>query len=191
MYDKTPDSHFKDEEWKDLDLKKSEKIHYQISNHGRIRSFAYDPKKGRVLKGGVIQGYKTSSIKKERFKKNNGSIYVHKLVAMYFLEKEDKIQEYVIHLDYNKLNNHVNNLKWVTKDEKEAHFLQNPNYLAQKGSIKNAKLTENDVLKIKKRLKKGNVRLKLLANEFGITHTQLNRIRRGENWGHVKLPEDK
>ncbi len=26
-----------------------------------------------------------------------------------------------------------------------------------------------------------------IAKEFGITHTQLNRIRSGENWGHVKV----
>jgi DNA-binding Xre family transcriptional regulator len=26
-------------------------------------------------------------------------------------------------------------------------------------------------------------RLKMIAKQFGITHTQLNRIRSGENWG--------
>jgi hypothetical protein len=29
----------------------------------------------------------------------------------------------------------------------------------------------------------------MIAKQFGITHTQLNRIRSGENWGYVKIDE--
>ena len=28
---------------------------------------------------------------------------------------------------------------------------------------------------------------KMIAKQFGITHTQLNRIRTGEDWGHVEV----
>jgi hypothetical protein len=28
---------------------------------------------------------------------------------------------------------------------------------------------------------------KMIAKQFGITHTQLNRIRSGENWGYVTI----
>jgi len=30
-------------------------------------------------------------------------------------------------------------------------------------------------------------RLKTIAKQFGITHTQLNRIRSGENWKNVTI----
>jgi hypothetical protein len=29
----------------------------------------------------------------------------------------------------------------------------------------------------------------MIAKQFGITHTQLNRIRSGENWGYVKAED--
>jgi len=37
------------------------------------------------------------------------------------------------------------------------------------------------------KLKRGKTKLYKIAKEFGITHTQLNRIRSGENWGHIKI----
>jgi DNA-binding Xre family transcriptional regulator len=42
---------------------------------------------------------------------------------------------------------------------------------------------------IKKMLQHDNTRLKMIAKQFGITHTQLNRIRSGENWSYVKIDE--
>jgi len=69
------------------------------------------------------------------------------------------------------------------------HHKNNPNYknIQRKGRITNAKLTESEVIRLKKKLKRGKNKLYKLAKEFGITHTQLNRIRSGENWGHVKI----
>ncbi len=43
---------------------------------------------------------------------------------------------------------------------------------------------------IKKLLKNEKNRLKMIAKQFGITHTQLNRIRSGENWKHVTIDDD-
>jgi hypothetical protein len=40
---------------------------------------------------------------------------------------------------------------------------------------------------IKKMLQSENrTRLRVIAKRFGISHTQLNRIRSGENWGSVQ-----
>ena len=68
----------------------------------------------------------------------------------------------------------------------------NPNYknINRKGRITNAKLSETDVIRLKKKLRRGKNKLYKLAKEFGITHTQLNRIRSGENWGHVTIPDE-
>jgi LysM repeat protein len=43
------------------------------------------------------------------------------------------------------------------------------------------------VIRLKKKLLRSKNPLYKIAREFGITHTQLNRIRKGENWGHVKV----
>ena len=43
---------------------------------------------------------------------------------------------------------------------------------------------------IKKMLKSDKNRLKMIAKQFGITHTQLNRIRSGENWKNVKIDDE-
>ena len=44
-----------------------------------------------------------------------------------------------------------------------------------------------EVIRLKKKLKRSNNPLYKIAKEFGITHTQLNRIRKGENWGHIEV----
>jgi DNA-binding Xre family transcriptional regulator len=42
---------------------------------------------------------------------------------------------------------------------------------------------------IKKMLKNEKTRFSQIARQFGITHTQLNRIRKGQNWGHVTIDD--
>jgi len=39
-------------------------------------------------------------------------------------------------------------------------------------------------------VRRGKNPLYKIAREFGITHTQLNRIRKGENWGHVTIDDE-
>jgi hypothetical protein len=162
--------------------------HYEISNFGRLKSFQNNDK-GEIIKGSVIQGYKSLNIRLPKGKSFNR--YVHKLVAETFVKKPSIDHKFVIHLDFDKLSNHFENLKWATKDEMVAHNKENPaviNKLIPKRT-KNYKLTETKVKMIKKMLLHDNTRLKMIAKQFGITHTQLNRIRSGENWGYVKIDE--
>jgi len=174
------------EEWKMLDnASLADDEVYAISNYGRIKSFKLRPE-GVLINGSHLKGYKILNV---RLKNNSRTTkYVHKLVAQLFLEREDGLQEFVIHLDYDKSNNHVSNLRWVTKSTMFEHHRLNPNY--KKGRITYSKLTETQVIRLKKKLKRGKTKLYKIAREFGITHTQLNRIRSGENWGHVKIDED-
>ena len=156
---------------------------YEISNFGRIKSFKVDKENGCIIKGSMLKGYKILNIKLHENKRTTK--YVHKLVAECFIPKDNDLQQHVIHLDFDKNNNHIKNLKWVTKDTMFAHQKINPNY--KRGAINYSKLTETDVIRLKKKLARGKNKLYKLAKEFGITHTQLNRIRKGENWGHVKI----
>jgi DNA-binding Xre family transcriptional regulator len=163
---------------------------YKVSNYGRLKSFQNDPENGEIINGSKIQGYKSLNIRAKGNKSLNR--YVHKLVAEFFVPKDDNPdRKFVLHLDHDKLNNYWENLKWATRDEMTIHNRENP---AVKDRVipkrtKNYKLTESKVIMIKKMLKSDKNRLKMIAKQFGITHTQLNRIRSGENWGHVKLED--
>lgn len=181
---KKKSNQYPDEVWRTLEIAELHpEEHYMISNYGRIKSFKRNPKDGEMIKGGSLKGYNCLSIKLKSGRRTTR--YIHKLVAETYLEKDNDQQQHVIHLDYDKSNNHADNLRWVTRPTMFAHQKLNPNY--KKNRMYNAKLTESQVVKIKKRLKKGDTKLYKLAKEFGITHTQLNRIRSGENWGHIKV----
>ncbi|MFC2104513.1 NUMOD4 domain-containing protein [Bacteroidota bacterium] len=170
--------------WKPLQIDgMHESENYNISNYGRIKSFKVNKIEGLIIQGSTLKGYKILNIKLENGKRTTK--YIHKLVAETFIPKDSNLQQYVIHLDFDKTNNHVENLKWVTQDTMFAHQKINPNY--KRGTVNYAKLTETDVIRLKKKLKRGKNKLYKLAKEFGITHTQLNRIRKGENWGHIKI----
>ncbi|MEZ0486506.1 HNH endonuclease [Fibrella aquatica] len=161
---------------------------YQVSDYGRLRSFQSGAE-GVIIKGSVIQGYRSLNIRKKGKTFNR---YVHKLVAEYFLNPGDPDQTYVLHLDHDKLNNRVQNLRWATQAEMIEHNRTNPNVLNRPlpKRTSNYKLTESKVKMIKKLLRNDKNRLKTIARQFGITHTQLNRIRSGENWKHVQLDDE-
>ncbi len=161
---------------------------YQVSNFGRLKSLQ-SSEKGEIIKGSVIQGYRSLNVRLPKGKSFNR--YVHKLVAETFVNKPSIDHKFVIHLDFDKMSNHFENLKWVTKDEMVIHNRENPAVINKPipKRTKNYKLTETKVKMIKKMLLKDNTRLKMIAKQFGITHTQLNRIRSGENWGYVKIDD--
>ncbi|MVM35764.1 hypothetical protein GO755_37460 [Spirosoma sp. HMF4905] len=169
---------------------------YEVSNYGRLRSFQSAPTTraasvavnttGKPIKGSVIQGYRSLNIRSGGKTFNR---YVHKLVAEQFQKRDQPDQTFVIHLDHDKQNNYYQNLRWVTKDEMIEHNRNNPSLKNRQlpRQTRNYKLTESKVKIIKKLLLNDKNRLKMIAKQFGITHTQLNRIRSGENWKHVTI----
>ena len=137
------------------------------------------------------ENYKKNYKKREQKRKRYYGSLVHRLVAEYFLEKpaDDKIL--VSHLDYDKLNNHHSNLQWMTRDENAAHQKNSPFVIKAKEKVLNSptkrtntKLTEKQVMILKKRMNEG-VTLRELAKRNKVTVTQLARIKSGENWGKV------
>ncbi len=175
----------KGESWEPIDFSDVTKHTrmFKISNHGRLCAFNDKTMEWKLLKPSIVRGYLAYCFKFER----SITKLIHRLVAEAFISRISQLQDYVIHLDYDKTNNHYDNLRWVTKETMFAHHKLNPNYATNRTRrITNSKLSEDDVLRLKQKLQTSSKPLYKIAEEFGITHTQLNRIRSGENWGHIK-----
>lgn len=88
---------------------------YRVSNYGRVKSLKFG--KEKILKGTLTHdGYRgvVLCIRKGKYK----SYKVHQLVAMAFLRFKPNGHTLVInHKDFDKLNNHVNNIEIVTPRE--------------------------------------------------------------------------
>lgn len=109
------------EQWKDV---KGYEGMYQVSNFGRVRSIGV---LRRNFKGQVVfinrerilspfdngNGYLAVSFQHNHIRKN---FYVHRLVAETFIDNPDSKPQ-VNHKDYNRKNNHVSNLEWMTAHE--------------------------------------------------------------------------
>jgi len=111
----------------------------------------------------------------------------HRLVAAYFLKKPSANHTIVAHLDYDKLNNRANNLKWMTPGENYEHQKGSPYVISEKKKRKSRgiKLTVTKVMLMKKLINQGKP-MKQLVKLFKVTDTQILRIKRGENWADIK-----
>ena len=91
------------------------------------------------------------------------------------------------------MNNQSTNLRWMTPAENIVHQQKSPLVIAAKKerAIKavdnptNAKLTITKVMLLKKLLNNGKP-IRTLVKQFKVTETQILRIKRGENWGHIQ-----
>jgi len=155
-----------------------------VSNYGRVVK-----KKGdfeNLVNVSLLNGYQVILVKKIDNGSKRSSLYLHKLMGQTFLKQDDE-QKFVIHLNYDKLDNRLENLEWTTRREKEIHQFKNPTYKTRPKVIPTSKLTEVRVRLIKRKLFDPNrrTRLKMIAKQFGVSTMQLHRIKTGENWGHV------
>lgn len=118
---------------------------------------------------------------------------IHRLVADYFLPRPAANQTIVAHLDYDKLNNRVSNLKWMTPEENYEHQKSSPHVIndkqkrqaRQQSNPNRAKLTVTKVMLLKKLLNEGKP-VKQLVKVFKVSDMQISRIRRGENWSNIQ-----
>jgi hypothetical protein len=116
----------------------------------------------------------------------------HRMVAEAFLKPKSPNHTIVIHLDHHKRNNNLNNLKWVSQKMATEHQQKSPAVIQAKKdrfgkrfvNSKVYKLNVRKVMNLKKKIKEG-IALSVLSREYGVTQTQLLRIKRGENWGDI------
>lgn len=108
-------------------------------------------------------------------------MWLHKAVLLAYVGPPAEGQE-CRHLDGVPSRNHLDNLRWGTRqenaDDKQRHGTQ------QRGEKSGThKLTEVDVLEIRQRI--GTMPLRALAKEYGVSHTAIRRAALGIKWAHL------
>jgi hypothetical protein len=189
---------YPNEQFKEIAVPSTLKMRYAISNAGRLLSFTENFQDGRILNPGKVDGYKVFNykIRKEDGKYSYKHLYYFRLVAEYFIPKPSEAHTYVLHLDFSRDNDTLNNLRWATREEQLVHYRKSPRVIqAKKDLIEHniksdgRKLDSTKVIRIKKMLTNPNrtTRIKMIAKLFGVSEMQIHRIQRGENWGHIKI----
>jgi len=187
--------------FKEIFLEDKLQLRYAISNFGRFVSFTDKIELGRFVKGSEQDGYRIwrYEVLDEHNKRRYKHRFFYKLVAEYFLPKNSEEQIYVLHLNYNRSNDFVENLKWATYAEMLSHGKKSPFVIASrkrqyaenkaKRQHKGNKLTSTQVMLLKKILldPTRKTRMKILARQFGVSEMTLYRIKSGKNWGHIKI----
>jgi hypothetical protein len=167
----------------------TKKCDYYVSNRGRIKSKNKATKTEYLLKGSPMRtGYLQLNVKLQG--EHRANYYVHKLVAQYFVAKGGRGNTLVIHKNGDKKDNGFKNLKWVDKAGLSAHHKKLGTYQYERGTRalpSHVVMTEAKVKQLKRALKAGKQTRTKLSEKFKITMTQIKRIERGENWGHVTI----
>jgi NUMOD4 motif/HNH endonuclease len=179
------------ETWKHLAFPgwKQLRNRYAVSSHGRIASYKENIEDGKVLSGSLTTGYRTLNLHRPG---NKGTLYIHREMAKLFLKKPTAKQKYVIHVNHNKLDNNIKNIRWATLEEMIEHQQESPAKKAYKkvqaNRTEGLKLNARQVKKIKDVLGSKNRKLTIrqIAEQHSVSEMTIYRIKSGENWGRVK-----
>lgn len=155
---------------------------YAVSNHGQVMSMNYH----RTGLPGILvprqtNGYLAVQLSRDRV------VYprsIHRLVALAFLGLcPNGLQ--VNHIDGNKHNNFLSNLEYVSPSANKLHAFRLGLQKKVRGiDHRNAKLTDEKVLKIKQLRAEGRTHA-YIAKLYGVTASCISHISSGKGWSHV------
>lgn len=160
---------------------------YEVSNLGNVRSVDRVDRKGQPRPGRVRKlllnncGYLYVGVSVDDKKAN---LTVHRLVAKAFIPNPNSKPQ-VNHIDGDKTNNIVSNLEWSTPSENTVHayskkLINHPE--GEKWHL--SKLTEQQVIDIYKRLRNGELQVRL-AEEYVVSKNTIACIKHHKTWKFV------
>jgi hypothetical protein len=147
---------------------------YEINEMGLVRNGEY------IRKPSYKNGYLRIILSRNNSKTN---FYVHKLVAITFIGNRP-IGHEIHHKDGNKLNNHHSNLEYVPSvNHKRNRWIKYPLvFLGEANPM--AKLTSEDVLKIRKIYSEG-IGPKKISELFDLSPKYVGEIVSRKRWKHL------
>lgn len=143
----------------------------------------YSTQRGRPKK--MVATVDTSKYKRLQLRTKEGvkSFLVHRLVALTYLPNPLGLPQ-VNHKDGDKLNNHVDNLEWVTASDNMKHAYEIGIKSSSGESNSRSLFTEDQVLQIYYELLDG-ARISDLAKKYSSTKGRIGSIKDRTNWTYL------
>ena len=174
--------------WKDI---KGYEGFYQVSNFGRIRSvdrivITQDGRnvfyKSKIISE-TIDRDKYITVKLSKYGTYK-SIKLHRLIAQTFMPIDNYKDLEVNHIDFNRTNNKIENLEWVTHSENVHHSSKAGHYKNNSSGCKNGRstYTEEQVKYIRKLYDEG----KTVMDIIKILFPELTYKERKNKWSRIK-----
>lgn len=111
------------------------------------------------------------------------TLYVHRLIMLYFGPPKPFPNAEVNHIDGNTANNDITNLEWVSSSENTRHGIRT-------GLFSRVKLTISQVKEIKKILKEQpsyHGQVSDIAKKYGVSSRTISQIKFNKNWKYVEI----
>lgn len=157
------------------------RIYYPLFNfygyYTDIEGNIYSDKTKKILKHKLSKkGYHRVTLSNYTDKAN--SQIVHRMVADVFIINKGNFPQ-VNHKDFNKDNNHANNLEWCSNEYNTKHRMDSYRNKERKNPV--SKLNEEIV----RELRRSNMTHKELANYYGVSRTTIREVREYKYWRWV------
>src|SRR6266853_893961 len=163
---------------------------YEVSNLGRVKSLQRmvnnsNPNTMRSIRTKILstKGKKYKMVSLSIPNKRRRAFCVHELVLLVFSGPRPEGYE-GRHLDGNRDNNHISNLKWGTPKENCDDRLRHGR-MARGSKNGMSKLTAKQILEIKHLIDRG-IPLNKIAERFGISSPHISDIKNGKRWGWLE-----
>ena len=149
---------------------------YKVSSHGKIYG-----KRGELKQRLNRDGYLEVTVGK---KENRTTMRVHRIILMAFDPRDNMEDLEVNHKDYNRTNNKLENLEWITHLQNDRYSSDKGNYKDNSSGCKNgrAKYTEEEVIYMRKLYDEGNTVMDIVK----ILFPDLSFSERKNKWSRIK-----
>ena len=159
---------------------------YEVSDRWRVRRIArgHGARPGRILKPWMRKdGYLVVSL---HLRGKQTQFYVARLVANAFLPEKGPTDTVVRHLNDDPSDNRPCNLAWGTYSDNTNDAVRNGKWRAPKGTAHGrSKLTDDQVLEIRRMYATGEFTQQELAVRFGVSRRTIGYIVARHHWKHI------
>lgn len=162
---------------------------YEVSNTGLVRRVPGPRSDGRHVRGGelakvLVKGYHLVLLQ-------HGGVKwmprVHQLVALAFLGEPPgpigRTGWTVNHKNFDKLDNRLENLEWMTAQDNHAHAVANGH--KSRGERHYKAILTADIVRSMRKMRADGMKVKDIAASFGYKEHVAGDVLLGRCWGHV------